>query len=132
MSLPLLLALALVPSDLPSGTGLEGHWRNPSETVVIVIGPCGTELCGRVQWASEKATVDARKGGTDPLVGATLLSRIVARGPNRWDARLFVPDLNRTSKAQLRVAPSGTLKVTGCAVGRMICKSQIWTRTEPR
>jgi uncharacterized protein (DUF2147 family) len=132
MAFPFLLALALVQTDAPLDSGLEGHWRNPGDSVVILIAPCGEELCGRVQWASEKAAADARKGGTDPLVGATLISRIVPRGPDRWDARLFVPDLNRTSKAQLRVAPSGTLKVTGCAVGRVLCKSQTWTRTGPR
>jgi uncharacterized protein (DUF2147 family) len=126
----LVLAVMLVPTAAPAGSALEGHWRNPNGTVIIAIAPCGEAFCGRVQWASEKAMADARKGGTDPLVGAELLSDIVPKGDGRWKARLFVPDLGKTSKAELRQLERGQLKVSGCAVGRLLCKSQIWTRTE--
>jgi uncharacterized protein (DUF2147 family) len=126
-----LLALAVVLSrpDEPVETGLEGRWRNPSGSVIISIRPCNESLCGWVQWASDKAVADARKGGTDPLVGTELLSDIVPRGEGRWGARLFVPDLHKTSKTELRLLGLDQLKVTGCAVGRVVCKSQIWTRT---
>lgn len=73
---------------------------------------------------------DARKGGTDPLVGAELVSDIVPKGEGRWKARLFVPDLNKTSKGELLQLGTNQLKVIGCAVGRLVCKSQVWTRTE--
>ena len=110
-------------------TAIEGRWRNPSESVIITIGPCGQALCGRVHWASEKAVADAREAGTDPLIGAELLSEIVPKTEGRWKARLFVPDLRKTSRADLRLIGLGQLKVTGCAVGGLICTSQIWTRT---
>ena len=126
----LVLAVMLVQTAPPAGSALEGHWRNPNGTVIIAIAPCGEVHCGRVQWASEKAMADARKGGTDPLVGAELLRDILPSGDGRWKARLFVPDLNKTSKAELRQSAPDQLKVTGCAVGRMFCKSQVWTRTE--
>jgi uncharacterized protein (DUF2147 family) len=126
----LVLAVMLVPTAAPAGSVLEGHWRNPNGTVIIAIAPCGEVLCGRVQWASEKAIADASKGGTDPLVGAELLREIVPNGDGRWKARLFVPDLNKTSKAELRESARDQLKVTGCTVGRLLCKSQVWTRTE--
>ena len=70
------------------------------------------------------------EGGADPLVGAVLLSEIVPKGEGRWKARLFVPDLKRTSRASLLQLGTSQLKVTGCAVGGIICKSQVWTRTE--
>jgi len=124
------LTAMLVPIAAPGGSALEGHWRNPNGSVIIAIAPCGEVLCGRVQWASEKAMADARKGGTDPLVGAEILREIVPTGDGRWKARLFVPDLNKTSKAELRQSARDQLKVTGCAVGRMLCKSQVWTQSE--
>jgi len=124
-----LLALTIIFAQ-PAGAGLEGHWRNPTGSVIISIDPCGPALCGRVEWASDKAKADARKGGTDPLVGAELLSGIAPRGDGRWAARLFVPDLNKKSKVELHILRSDQLKVTGCAVGRVICKSQIWIRAE--
>ena len=127
----LILLIALAPViDPPGGTALEGQWRNPSGSVIIAIAPCGEALCGRVHWASEKAMADARKGGTESLVGAELLSGIVPNGEGRWKARLFVPDLNKRSKAELRSLGTDQLKVTGCAAGRLLCKSQVWTRAE--
>ena len=130
LSLLLALATMLAQPGEPAETALEGRWRNPSGSVIISIAPCGEAMCGRVQWASDKAMTDARKGGTDPLVGVELLSGFVPKGQNRWKGRLFVPDLNKTSKAELRQLGLDQLKVTGCAVGRLVCKSQVWTRTE--
>ena len=122
-----LLALTVILAQ-PAETGLEGRWRNPSGSVLISIASCDEPLCGQVEWASEKAIADARRGGTDPLIGAELLSDIVPIGEGRWKARLFVPDLNKTSKVQLHLLGLDQLKVTGCALGRVVCKSQIWTR----
>lgn len=124
----LVLAAALTqPAELTDAS-LEGRWRNPNGSVIISITICSESLCGRVEWASDKAVADARNGGTDPLVGAELLSDILPRGDGRWNARLFVPDLNKRSKAELRLSGGDQLKVRGCLVGRVICKSQVWTR----
>jgi uncharacterized protein (DUF2147 family) len=126
MLLPL---LASVIGFAPSTEAvIEGRWRNPAASVIIVIGPCGQSMCGRVDWASDKAIADARKAGTDPLIGAELLSDIASEAERRWKGRLFVPDLNKTAKAELRLIGSGQLKVTGCSVGGLLCRSQIWTR----
>lgn len=96
----------------------------------MTIAPCGEALCGHVEWASDKAQADARKGGTDPLVGVELLSGFVPKGEGRWRGRLFVPDLNNRSRAELRLLGPDQVKVTGCAIGRILCKSEVWTRTE--
>ena len=113
----------------PAEAGLEGRWSNPDGAVIISISPCDSSLCGRVEWASDKAIADARKG-TDHLIGARLLTDIVPRGDGRWKARLFVPDLNKTSKAELKLLGLDQLKVSGCLIGRVACKSQVWTRLE--
>lgn len=127
----LAFAINLAQPAAATETAIEGRWRNPTGSVIISIAPCGQWLCGRVDWASDKASADARRGGTDPLVGAQLLSEIVPKGETRWKARLFVPDLNKNSRAELRLVGVDQLKVTGCVIGRVACKSQIWARTEP-
>ena len=126
---PALVLLATISSPLVASS-LEGDWRNPSGSVVIAIAPCGEALCGRVKWASDKAQADARKGGTDPLVGTELLSGFVPKGEGRWKGRLFVPDLNKRSKVELRQLGHDQVKVTGCAIGGLVCKSEVWTRTQ--
>ena len=113
-----------------AGTALEGSWRNLGRSVVIAVAPCGEALCGTVAWASEQAKADARRGGTDPLVGSELLSGLAPAGEGRWKGRLFVPDLNRRSDAELRLLGPDEVKVTGCAALGLLCKSQTWTRAD--
>ena len=129
---PLFLMLAPVVASphAPVATSLVGIWANPSGSVIVEIMHCGeVALCGRVNWASDKAKADARKGGTDPLIGTELLRDFTPSGADRWKGILFVPDLKRTTKADLLQIAPDRLKIRGCIVGRALCKSQIWTRT---
>ena len=124
----MLLALAaLIAAD---AAPIEGRWKNPSGRVTVMIEACGEAYCGTVMSASDSARADARRGGTENLVGTPLMTAFRPAGPGKWRGRLFIPDLNHRSKAELRMIGSDQLKVTGCAVGRMICKSQMWTRAD--
>ena len=120
------MLLAMMSESVP----IEGSWVNPSGSVTVEIAPCGDAWCGTVVAASDKAKADAARGGTPDLVGTLLMTEFRLAKENLWRGRLFVPDLNRRSKADLRLLDDGTLKVRGCAVGRTICKSQIWTRMD--
>lgn len=106
----------------------QGQWRNPQGTVIVSLAPCGQALCGVVQWASEAAKADARRGGTEHLVGTEVLSEFTPKAPGRWRGRLFIPDLNQRPKAEMRLVEPDQLKVTVCGVGGLLCKSQLWTR----
>lgn len=123
---PLAAAFAALQASIASP--IEGQWANPGGSVVVAIAPCGEAYCGTVVSASDKAKTDARKGGVDELVGTELLSGFVAGGNGQWKGRLFVPDLNKRTKALLRQLSPDQLKIKGCVVGGAICKSQIWTR----
>ena len=122
----MLLALAFMAADAP----IEGRWKNPSGSVVVAIGSCGDAYCGTVASASDQAKADARRGGTASLIGTQLMTGFKAAGPGKWRGGLFIPDINHRSKAELRLIGASQLKVTGCMVGRMICKSQLWTRAD--
>ncbi len=126
--LVILFALHLI-LWLPGET-IQGNWLNPNGSVIINIAPCGDALCGRVVWASEKAQQDARKGGTNTLVGTELLSGFLPEKEGTgWSGKVFVPDIKKRSRAEIHQVTPDQLKVTGCAVGRLLCKSQTWTRT---
>jgi uncharacterized protein (DUF2147 family) len=125
----MLLLLAPLLAQAPD-QGLAGTWSNPKGSVVVLIAPCGEGLfCGKVQWASEKAQADTRRGGGGDLVGSELLHNFAPTGLSRWRGTLFVPDLNRRSKAEMVQVDADHIRVRGCAVGGLICKSEIWTRT---
>ena len=110
---------------------LEGSWINDRSSVVVKIRSCRNGLqamCGTIQSASDKAQADARRAGTNELVGTEVLHEFVAIGLNSWSGTLFVPDLNRRSKARVILLDDNRLRVRGCAVGNLFCKSQIWSR----
>ena len=123
----MIITLALIAQ---AATPLTGHWTNERKSVVVLIAPCANTaaLCGTVQSASEEAQRDARRGGTDSLIGAELLHGFVPIGDDRWRGTLFIPDMNRRSKADIIRLDDDNLRVRGCAIGKLLCKSQNWSR----
>lgn len=105
-----------------------GFWTNPTRTVRVAVSACGVELCGRVVWAGREATEDAREGGVEPLVGQTLLRAYRRKTSTRWQGRVFVPDWNRTFWSTIDQVDPRTLKISGCILRGLVCKSQLWTK----
>jgi uncharacterized protein (DUF2147 family) len=128
MPIALILALAAQAAAPPS---IDGLWKSPGGNSIIEIAPCGPSRCGTVAWASAKAKQDSRKA-TDQLVGTQLLTGLTQDNKGRWHGKLFVPDKNMRVTAKLQLVGDQQLKVSGCAAGRALCKSTLWTRsTEP-
>jgi uncharacterized protein (DUF2147 family) len=123
MLLTPILAMAL---QAAAQSSIQGTWRSPGGNSIITIAPCGSALCGTVVWASEKAKQDARKG-TGQLIGAQLLTNVVPRG-NGWQGRLFIPDQNIRATGKIQMVSAQLIKVSGCALGKALCKSSLWTR----
>ena len=123
-----LLALATIAAPNPTAP-IEGRWVGPGQNLIIAIAPCGElQWCGTVEWASEKAQADAQKS-TPKLIGTQLLTGVKAKGALRWQGRLFIPDKNVRASAKLEITADDRLKVSGCSVGGLICKSQFWQRS---
>lgn len=123
--------IALAPGTAMAGRGATlpaSEWRNPSNSVHIRLRPCGEErMCGTVIWASEKAKADARRGGTDQLIGANLFRDFRRVAPGQYKGRVFVPDINRTFSGQMRVEGDSMIG-KGCVLAGIICKQQVWKR----
>lgn len=127
-----LTAFAMAPAASAGGGGAAvpatSEWRNPSNTVHIRLSACGGDrMCGTVIWASDKAQADARRGGTDRLVGANLFRDFRRVAPGRYRGRVFVPDINRTFAGQMRLEGDSMIG-KGCVLAGLICKQQVWKR----
>ncbi|URD60336.1 DUF2147 domain-containing protein [Sphingomonas sp. KRR8] len=122
----LALALCAVPATASPASELEGLWRNPKGSVTVRIGQCGPTLCGRVVQATASAKAKAAQGGTEALIGTTILSNITPAGTKRWKGRVFLPKQNMHANGNLRLA-GNQLTVQGCVLG-FICKDQTWVR----
>ncbi|MEO7786198.1 MAG: DUF2147 domain-containing protein [Sphingomicrobium sp.] len=125
------MALAALPSLAAAGTPAPsafGLWRNPRGTIDVRISPCGTNLCGTVARASREAEQDAHEAGVASLIGIQLLQGYRQIAANRWEGRVFVPDMGGTYSSRIVEISPTQLKISGCLVGGWICKSQLWTR----
>lgn len=128
----LALAAGLFASSSASGQPLDssallGVWRNPADSVHLALSDCGDTVCGRVRWASEKAKADARRAGTDPLVGLDLLRSLKPAGDGRWRGQIFIPDLRKEVVGTITLVDRNTLRVRSCVIG-VLCRAQLWTR----
>jgi uncharacterized protein (DUF2147 family) len=123
-----IFALAAQAAAAPPLPSIQGMWRSPGGNSIISIAPCGgTDLCGTVAWASEQAKKDAAKT-TPQLIGTQLLTALEQDKSGHWHGRLFIPDRNMRVTAKIAAVGDQQLKVSGCAAGRALCKSTLWTR----
>ncbi|MBO9707821.1 MAG: DUF2147 domain-containing protein [Caulobacter sp.] len=123
----LMASLPAVAQDVPASYGV---WRNPKNSVHVEIRNCGAKTCGYVVWANEEAKADARKGGTDNLVGLQLLRDFTEQKNGVWKGKVFVPDLNMTFSGTAEFPNATTMKAKGCLLGNILCKSQTWRRVD--
>lgn len=123
-----MLSMFAMAAALAQEGSIEGRWRSPGGNSIIDIAPCGSELCGTVSWASDRAKQDARKT-TGQLVGTQLLTGLEEKKPGRWQGKLFIPDRNMRVTAKLSLVSDRQLKVSGCAA-KVLCSSQVWNRLE--
>jgi uncharacterized protein (DUF2147 family) len=105
-----------------------GTWVNPRGSVRVATGNCAGGLCGWVIWANPAATRDARESGVQNLIGTALLRDYRPTGSGRWRGQVYVPDLGRSFVSTIQQLDPNSLRISGCILGGLICRSQIWRR----
>ena len=120
------ILLAVTASAPAAAAPIEGNWKNPIGSAIIAIAPCGKFLCGKVVWASERGQREVAKN-TSNVVGMTVLTGLKpTRG--HWSGSLYIPDDNIHVSARLQPLGDRQLKLTGCGLLGLICRTQIWSR----
>ena len=123
-----LLAASLLPAPALAQASVEGRWTNPKRSVVIEVARCGPAWCGTVVEASAKAQANARRGGTQNLIGTRILSGARPVGNGVFKGKGFVPKRNIYAPATIRQRGPNVMEVKGCALAGLLCKEQRWTR----
>ena len=137
----LVLALALGATGLASADATApqgaiarpsalGVWKNPKNTVHMEIRPCGEASCGYVIWATPGADAASRKGSGKPIVGQQILRDFVWDPRGYWKGKVYAPDVNLTVSGAAEQIGADTLKARGCLLGKLVCKTQVWTRVK--
>ena len=123
-----LMALAASAAVAQAPAEPYGVWINHHQTVKVETRSCGDLLCGSVVWATPEAREVAKEYGTDPLIGTQLLSGYRHTRDGTWQGQVFVPDLRRHFFSRIEQVGPDKLKISGCIMGGLLCKSQTWTR----
>jgi len=105
-----------------------GVWLSPHKSVKVEAKSCGATLCGSIVWANAEAMSDAKDAGVDKLIGLQLLSGYKKKGPGQWQGHVYVPDMKRTFFSRIEQDGPDRIKISGCILGGLLCKSQTWTR----
>lgn len=126
------IGLARAEAEVPQGAiahpSALGVWRNPKNTVHMEIRTCGEASCGYVVWATPGADAASRKGSGKPIMGQQILRDFVWDQRGYWKGKVYAPDVNLTVSGFAEQMGSDTLKARGCLLGKLICKTQVWTR----
>ena len=126
----MLLSAPALAQDATLSERTYGTWKNPKNSVHVEAQECDGMMCGVVVWANDKAKADARRGGTDQLIGRQLFQDFEEQQEGRWKGKVFVPDINRTFHGTVTIIDADTLEGKGCLLGGIGCKSQVWTRVK--
>lgn len=58
------------------------------DSVHVEVQRCGSGMCGTVIWANEKAIADAKRGGTDNLMGLQLFRDFSMETPDHFSVAI--------------------------------------------
>ena len=123
------LALLLAPPALAQAESAVGTWTNPKGSIEVRTRRCGDQLCGTIVSANAKARAKAAKAGVTQLVGTEILSNYRRDGAG-WTGTLFVPDKGRRVSSHMALQGPDKVTISGCLIGLVLCKTQVWTRTD--
>lgn len=127
MMVAALAGLLAVPATAQNQTPT-GVWQSPGGNTRMRIAPCGKQLCGKVVWASPRAKQDAARAGHPNLIGMSLFEDFYRTGPNQFQGRVFVPDINRRFSGRLTMTSPTQIEVRGCLRGNVGCRTDRWSR----
>ncbi|MEO1169564.1 MAG: DUF2147 domain-containing protein [Pseudomonadota bacterium] len=128
-----MLAFQAAPASTQSS--ITGNWLTEDNRAIISIARCGSNICGRIA----RILVDVEEGQRDvnnpdpnlrnrPIEGVRVLTGFRRDGGQYRHGQIYDPENGRSYNARLRLNRDGSLRVTGCVLGGIICQSQTWMR----
>lgn len=122
------LSAAARPIKAPPAAQVRTAWIDPYNDVTAESAACDGKLCDWAAWATPETAQGARDGGTPRLVGTELLQDYRANGPDAWQGQVFIPDMGCPFSSTIMQTEPENLKISGCVMGGLIYKAQIWHR----
>lgn len=117
--------LAVVAVGLLAGPalagGADGVWIRSDGMAKVQFAPCGGGSCGTIVWLKDPANSRA-------TVGQQVFFGMGQTSPTTWTGQAHNPEDGRDYDGTMTLA-GNRLTTKGCALGGMICKTVVWSRS---
>jgi len=132
-------ALALFAFGPAAAADPNGTWLTEGGKSHVRIAGCGGAICGRIVWLKEPNDPETGKPKTDkrnadagkqsrPMIGVEIVLSMKPSGGDKWTGQVYNAEDGKTYSGSITMDGPGSLKLEGCAMGGLICKTQAWTR----
>ncbi|HZP77098.1 MAG TPA: DUF2147 domain-containing protein [Pseudolabrys sp.] len=138
-SLAALGAVLLLSASPARAADPTGQWITQNGKAHVLIGKCGDALCGSIISLKEPIEPATGKPKTDknnadaskrsrPVIGVHIVLGMKPAGDGLWKGEVYNAEDGKTYSGNLTFTGGSSLKLEGCALGGLICKTQTWTR----
>jgi uncharacterized protein (DUF2147 family) len=136
----LLAAALLAAASEACSAELKGNWLTEEGKATIRIADCGSgALCGTIVALKEPIDPATGRPRTDknnadpakrnrPMIGVEIVLGMKPAGANQWKGQVYNAEDGKTYTGSLTLQDARTLKLQGCILGGIVCKSSLWTR----
>jgi uncharacterized protein (DUF2147 family) len=117
-----------------------GTWLTEGGAATVRLASCGAELCGTIIALKEPTDPATGRPKTDknnpdatkrarPVVGIQIVFGMKPNGADKWNGSVYNAEDGKTYSGSITMQGARTLKLEGCVLGGLICKSQTWTKS---
>ena len=101
-----------------------GQWDRTNQGWVVEFSTCGDFLCGEI--VSGEGT-DRNSG--ESVVGIQMLFDLERHNETEWRGRMYNPEDGNEYMGKVTILGPDEIRMSGCMVGGLICRSEEWPRT---
>ena len=118
-------AFALSGTAAMAADPIEGLWQTQADegaSAFVQISPCGGAFCGTIV-----KTFKGKEAYKSPNIGKQIVIGMTPAGGGAYTGKVLRPADNKIYNGKAAVS-GGSMKLSGCVAGGLICKTQTWTR----
>lgn len=126
-TMTLAAALALAATTALAADPIEGIWQTQADegsVALVQIVPCGGAYCGTIV-----RTFKGQQEYRSPNIGKQIVIGMAPSGGGAYAGKVLRPADNKVYNGKAQVS-GGSMKLSGCVAGGLICRSQTWTKLQ--
>jgi uncharacterized protein (DUF2147 family) len=128
------LALAFASRAIAAAEDAVGNWKDTETGAICSIYSCGGGICIKVVRPAKEFEKDTNNPNPSlrgrSMAGVTIMSGASKAVADRWKGQLYNGEDGGTYTGYITVTGKDEVKLEGCVLGGIICKSRVWRRAQ--